>query len=315
MVLMWPVGQHLLAQAAMPHRWRKLRAGDVCRIEYLQGQVALNGKVGIIGEMDYARGRWPITVAKSDDGSEPMTISVRRHNLVYYGCEKCGQRAPSMCSRCQAARYCSADCQKAHFPEHKKVCVKSRASAASSQNTSVSKGINSSRSAGAATPQCAEAATTSADEGSDTNNPAVVTVTAVNGSGQKSWHSAPSLNFQNKTSKNFCPGEVKKQSGLKTSRPGCHRIVVKLQASLIEPRAGIFAYNKDGTYVLYINAPEASLDPNPHWDALRIFIREYGGMYGGVKIFLFCDYNPVSKEGFFELVESSVVPAGKWTKF
>lgn len=309
---MWPVGQHLLVQAVMPHRWRKLRAGDVCRIEYLQGQVVLNGKVGIIGEMDYARGRWPITVAKSDDESETMTVSVRRHNLVYYGCEKCGQRAPSMCSRCQAARYCSADCQKAHFPEHKRGCVKKSVSAAGSKSTSVSKGISNNRSA---KPQSAVAASASADKASDMNTPAVVTVTAVNGSGQKFWDSAPSFNFQNKTTKNFCPGEVKRQSGLKASRPDCHRIVVKLQVSLIEPRTGIFAYNKDGTYVLYINPPEASLDPNPHWDALRIFIREYGGMYGGVKIFLFCDYNPNSKEGFFELAESSVVPAGKWTRF
>jgi hypothetical protein len=35
----------------------------------------------------------------------------------------CGKDMASMkCSRCQAVRYCNADCQRLHWAEHKKAC-------------------------------------------------------------------------------------------------------------------------------------------------------------------------------------------------
>ncbi|KAL0488771.1 zmynd10 [Acrasis kona] len=38
-------------------------------------------------------------------------------------CENCGKIAPQQCSRCKNAYYCSIDCQKTKWQEHKKVCV------------------------------------------------------------------------------------------------------------------------------------------------------------------------------------------------
>lgn len=46
-------------------------------------------------------------------------------SIVY--CSKCGKRGTSAsinkCARCKTALYCSTDCQKAAWPEHKHECV------------------------------------------------------------------------------------------------------------------------------------------------------------------------------------------------
>ena len=38
------------------------------------------------------------------------------------GCEMCGAHASKVCSRCKQVAYCGAECQQAHWPEHKKMC-------------------------------------------------------------------------------------------------------------------------------------------------------------------------------------------------
>jgi len=48
--------------------------------------------------------------------------------LQMYPCSKCGvteselQKVTKLCSRCKKARYCSVECQKEDWQEHKKVC-------------------------------------------------------------------------------------------------------------------------------------------------------------------------------------------------
>jgi len=37
-------------------------------------------------------------------------------------CNRCGQGARKRCANCEKARYCSRDCQRLDWSEHKKVC-------------------------------------------------------------------------------------------------------------------------------------------------------------------------------------------------
>lgn len=54
---------------------------------------------------------------EQDDDCQKM----RRFFLHH--CGKCGKRAPrSLCSRCKVVSYCSANCQRAAWPEHKRMC-------------------------------------------------------------------------------------------------------------------------------------------------------------------------------------------------
>jgi hypothetical protein len=47
-------------------------------------------------------------------------------SFLMYSCQYCRKEAPKMakCSRCQLMRYCSQDCQRNDYPEHKQHCKK-----------------------------------------------------------------------------------------------------------------------------------------------------------------------------------------------
>lgn len=56
--------------------------------------------------------------------AEAMKFIVSDLKQVHLGklCARCGMHAERQCSRCRRARYCSVDCQRAHWPEHRGVC-------------------------------------------------------------------------------------------------------------------------------------------------------------------------------------------------
>jgi hypothetical protein len=46
------------------------------------------------------------------------------------GCDKLQETKMQLCARCRRARFCSADCQRKHWPVHKPNCVPSAAAGA-----------------------------------------------------------------------------------------------------------------------------------------------------------------------------------------
>lgn len=55
-------------------------------------------------------------------------------------CQKTASEVGNLkaCAKCQTTRYCSRDCQKAHWKEHKKICSKNAASRSAASNASAS---------------------------------------------------------------------------------------------------------------------------------------------------------------------------------
>ncbi|CAK4661259.1 hypothetical protein LEN26_011825 [Aphanomyces euteiches] len=59
----------------------------------------------------------------------PKASKSRAYRMECQGCGKTpsNQKSFKSCSRCKRARYCSQECQRAHWPEHKKLCSEKRA--------------------------------------------------------------------------------------------------------------------------------------------------------------------------------------------
>jgi hypothetical protein len=55
---------------------------------------------------------------------EQGQVEMRRASELIACCERCTDAPPTKrCGRCKVAGYCSAECQRRHHREHKKVCV------------------------------------------------------------------------------------------------------------------------------------------------------------------------------------------------
>jgi hypothetical protein len=58
-----------------------------------------------------------------DDGKE---LSLKAECVARAGCAAVGcaaEEASSVCSRCQAVRYCSRECQRTDWKAHKRLCA------------------------------------------------------------------------------------------------------------------------------------------------------------------------------------------------
>lgn len=50
---------------------------------------------------------------------------IAQRDIMTHTCAACGEKNPSKkCGNCKGVGYCSRECQKAHWPIHKKTCKK-----------------------------------------------------------------------------------------------------------------------------------------------------------------------------------------------
>ena len=79
-----------------------------------------NGKRARVLSFDARTGRYAVAL---DDGKE---LSLKAECVARAGCAAAGcasEEASSVCSRCQAVRYCSRECQRTDWKAHKPVCT------------------------------------------------------------------------------------------------------------------------------------------------------------------------------------------------
>ena len=73
----------------------------------------------ILTSSDFATSTDTSAASKGRSSNSSSTITTSPN----IGCSTCGQLTPMMkCGRCQTTRYCSTDCQKADWKEHKIYC-------------------------------------------------------------------------------------------------------------------------------------------------------------------------------------------------
>jgi hypothetical protein len=79
-----------------------------------------NGKRARVLSFDARTGRYAVSL---DDGKE---LSLKAECVARAGCAVAGcasEEASGVCSRCEAVRYCSRECQRADWKAHKPVCT------------------------------------------------------------------------------------------------------------------------------------------------------------------------------------------------
>jgi hypothetical protein len=95
-----------------------LAAGERVVLHRLESQPERNGQRGTVRAYNEATGRYSVEVGD-------RTISLRRASLRPARCARPGCVADGdlMCGKCSAAWYCSRECQRAHWKEHKRGCT------------------------------------------------------------------------------------------------------------------------------------------------------------------------------------------------
>ena len=99
---------------------RPLPAGTRVLVQRLVAKPEHNGKRARVVSFDARTGRYAVAL---DDGKE---LSLKAECVARAGCAAAGcasEEASSVCSRCQAVRYCSRECQRTDWKAHKPVCV------------------------------------------------------------------------------------------------------------------------------------------------------------------------------------------------
>ena len=100
-----------------------LPAGARVLVQRLVAQPEHNGKRARVVALDARTGRYAVAL---DDGKE---LSLKAECVGRAGCAAAGcasEEASSVCSRCQAVRYCSRECQRTDWKAHKPVCAASQ---------------------------------------------------------------------------------------------------------------------------------------------------------------------------------------------
>jgi hypothetical protein len=96
-----------------------LPAGTRVLMQRLVAKPEHNGKRARVLLFDARTGRYCVAL---DDGRE---LSLKAECVARVGCAAAGcvsEEASSVCSRCQAVRYCSRECQRTDWKAHKPVC-------------------------------------------------------------------------------------------------------------------------------------------------------------------------------------------------
>ena len=99
---------------------RPLPAGTRVLVQRLVNKPEHNGKRARVVSFDARTGRYAVSL---EDGKE---LSLKAECVARAGCAAAGcasEEASSVCSRCQAVRYCSRECQRTDWKAHKPVCT------------------------------------------------------------------------------------------------------------------------------------------------------------------------------------------------
>ena len=99
---------------------RPLPNGTLVLVQRLVAKPEHNGKRARVLSFDARTGRYVVAL---DDGKE---LSLKAECVAKAGCAAAGcasEEASSVCSRCQAVRYCSRECQRTDWKAHKPVCT------------------------------------------------------------------------------------------------------------------------------------------------------------------------------------------------
>ena len=99
---------------------RLLPAGSRVVVQRLVAKPEHNGKRARVLSFDARTGRYAVSL---DDGKE---LSLKAECMAKARCASAGcasEEASSVCSRCQAVRYCSRECQRTDWKAHKPVCT------------------------------------------------------------------------------------------------------------------------------------------------------------------------------------------------
>jgi hypothetical protein len=99
---------------------RPLPAGTRVLVQRLVAKPEHNGERARVVSFDACTGRYAVAL---EDGRE---LSLKAEYVARVGCAAVGcasEEASSVCSRCQAVRYCSRECQRTDWKAHKPVCT------------------------------------------------------------------------------------------------------------------------------------------------------------------------------------------------
>jgi hypothetical protein len=99
---------------------RLLPVGTRVLVQRLIAKPEHNGKRARVVSFDARTGRYAVSL---DDGKELLLKAecVARAGCAAVGCAS--EEASSVCARCLAVRYCSRECQRTDWKEHKPVCT------------------------------------------------------------------------------------------------------------------------------------------------------------------------------------------------